>query len=148
MSKILANLPKLIYRKKKRLGRGLSSGKGAKSGRGITRHQKARESIPLHFEGGQGRIIKKFPLLRGKGRNKPLKKKKYLVKLSKLNIFKDGEIVDLIKLKEKKIIDKKASYEDSKLIGHGEIKKKLRVKLAASKSAKQAIEKAGGQIIL
>jgi len=72
----LSNLPKIIHRPKKRRGRGLGSGKGAKSGRGTTRHQKARESIPLHFEGGQGRIIKKFPLLRGKGRNKPKKSKK------------------------------------------------------------------------
>jgi len=67
----LSNLPKIVTKKKKRLGRGLGSGKGSKSGRGTTRHQKARESIPLHFEGGQGRMVKKFPLLRGKGRNKP-----------------------------------------------------------------------------
>lgn len=78
----LSNLPKIVTKKKKRLGRGLGSGKGAKSGRGTTRHQKARESIPLHFEGGQARIVKKYPLLRGKGKNKPkirpkLKKKKF-----------------------------------------------------------------------
>ena len=72
----LSFLPKLVKRRKKRVGRGLGSGKGAKSGRGTTRHQKARESIPIYFEGGQGRIIKKFPLLRGKGRNKPKKNKK------------------------------------------------------------------------
>lgn len=82
MNNILSHLPKIITKKKKRLGRGLGSGKGAKSGRGTTRHQKARESIPLHFEGGQGRMVKKFPLLRGKGRNKPrinvkLRKKKF-----------------------------------------------------------------------
>lgn len=81
----LSNLPKIVSKKKKRLGRGLGSGKGAKSGRGTTRHQKARENIPVHFEGGQGRIVKRFPLLRGKGRNKPkmnkkLKKKKFYSK--------------------------------------------------------------------
>jgi len=82
MLNFLSNLPKIVLPKKKRLGRGLGSGKGTKSGRGTTRHQKARESIPLHFEGGQGRIIKRFPLLRGKGKNKPkvnkkLKKEKF-----------------------------------------------------------------------
>lgn len=71
MENFLSNLPKIVDKKKKRLGRGLGSGKGAKSGRGTTRHQKAREDIPLHFEGGQGRMVKKFPLLRGKGKNKP-----------------------------------------------------------------------------
>lgn len=71
MESFLSNLPKIVDKKKKRLGRGLGSGKGAKSGRGTTRHQKAREDIPLHFEGGQGRMVKKFPLLRGKGKNKP-----------------------------------------------------------------------------
>jgi len=82
MKNFLSNLPKIVFNTKKRLGRGTGSGKGAKSGRGTTRHQKAREKIPLHFEGGQGRLVKKFPLLRGKGRNKSLmtiklKKKKF-----------------------------------------------------------------------
>lgn len=73
----LSQLPKMVFGKKKRLGRGSGSGKGAKSGRGTTRHQKARESIPLHFEGGQGRLVKKFPLLRGKGKNNSKVNKKF-----------------------------------------------------------------------
>ncbi len=82
VNSFLSHLPKIVERRKKRLGRGLGSGRGAKSGRGTTRHQKARESIPLHFEGGQGRMVKRFPLLRGKGRNKShlsgkLKKKQF-----------------------------------------------------------------------
>ncbi|MBI5127592.1 hypothetical protein HZA76_04020 [Candidatus Roizmanbacteria bacterium] len=85
MTDFLSNLPKIALNKKKRLGRGLGSGKGSKSGRGTTRHQKARESIPLHFEGGQGRMVKRFPLLRGKGKNKTrvsdkLRKRKYYEK--------------------------------------------------------------------
>ena len=76
MVNFLTSLPKIVAKKKKRLGRGLGSGRGSKSGRGTTRHQKAREAIPLHFEGGQARMVKKFPLLRGKGRNKSYKKKK------------------------------------------------------------------------
>jgi len=76
MIDFLSNLPKIVFGRKKRLGRGLGSGKGSKSGRGTTRHQKAREKIPLHFEGGQGRMVKRFPLLRGKGRNKSIKNEK------------------------------------------------------------------------
>ncbi|MCS7092945.1 MAG: hypothetical protein NZL96_00710 [Patescibacteria group bacterium] len=76
MSTFFSQLPKIVGKRKKRVGRGLGSGKGAKSGRGTTRNQKAREDIPLHFEGGQGRIVKRFPLLRGKGRNKPKLSKK------------------------------------------------------------------------
>lgn len=85
MTDFLSSLPKIVINKKKRLGRGLGSGKGSKSGRGTTRHQKARTTIPLHFEGGQGRMVKRFPLLRGKGKNKSivsdkLRKKKFYAK--------------------------------------------------------------------
>jgi len=50
MKNFLSNLPQIVFGKNKRKGRGLGSGKGSKSGRGTTRHQKAREDIPLHFE--------------------------------------------------------------------------------------------------
>lgn len=72
----LSTLPQIVSGRKKRLGRGLGSGVGAKSGRGTTRHQKAREKISVGFEGGQNRLIKKFPLLRGKGKNKPMQRSK------------------------------------------------------------------------
>lgn len=77
MIDFLSHLPKIVFGRKKRLGRGLGSGRGSKSGRGTTRHQKAREKIPLHFEGGQGRMVKRFPLLRGKGKNKSIISKKF-----------------------------------------------------------------------
>ena len=67
---MLSKLPKIVDKKFKRLGRGSGSGKGNKASRGTKRHQKAKEKIPLHFEGGQAKITKKYPLLRGKGRNK------------------------------------------------------------------------------
>ena len=94
MIDFLSNLPKTVHSKKKRLGRGLGSGKGSKSGRGTTRHQKARESIPLHFEGGQGRMVKRFPLLRGKGKNKSIMSGKF--KKSKFGPFKKGGIKIMI----------------------------------------------------
>lgn len=148
MINFLSSLPKIVSKKKKRLGRGLGSGRGAKSGRGTTRHQKARENIPLHFEGGQGRIVKKYPLLRGKGRNKPTKESKIIVKLDKLNLFQNDETVDLEALISKKIVDKKAREVGIVVVNGGKLEKKLHVKLKVSKSAKQEIEKNGGKLIL
>src|SRR5438105_9276682 len=99
--KFLSSLPKLIDRRKKRLGRGAGSGKGAKSGRGTTRHQKAREDIPLAFEGGQGKLIKRFPLLRGRGRNKSFQPVAQIVSLDDLNVFNDNDEVTVQTLVEK-----------------------------------------------
>lgn len=143
---ILSQLPKIVTKKKKRVGRGLGSGKGAKSGRGTTRHQKAREDIPLYFEGGQGRIVKRFPLLRGKGKNKSLKKKPEIVKLENLNQLRENSIVDTDLLLEKKIITKKGKQWGVKILAAGEIKKKLIVKIPVSKAAKEKIEAAGGKV--
>jgi len=142
----LSNLPKITQKQKKRLGRGLGSGKGAKSGRGTTRHQKARGKIPLGFEGGQARMIKRFPLLRGKGKNKPLKMKPFIVNLDSLNIFKDGDIVDLSSLAKKRIVAQESKLQTVKILAGGKLERKLTVKITASKTAKAAIEKLGGKV--
>lgn len=147
MKNFLSNLPKIVARKKKRVGRGLGSGRGAKSGRGTTRHQKARESIPLHFEGGQGRMVKKFPLLRGKGRNKPLGNKPMIIRLKKLNAFKNNETVDIDILIKKNIIEKKAKKIGVKVLADGKLEKKLIIKIPVSVKAKKEIERAGGKLL-
>lgn len=146
MDKILSHLPKIVLPKKKRVGRGLGSGRGAKAGRGTTRHQKARESIPLHFEGGQGRIIKKFPLLRGKGKNKPVSKKPVIVNLDKLNLLKDDDVVDIKLLIKKGIVSQKAANLGIKILDKGKIKKRLTVKIPVSKKVKEKIEAYGGRV--
>lgn len=148
MNNFLSNLPKIGIQKKKRLGRGLSSGKGSKSGRGTTRHQKARESIPLHFEGGQGRIVKKFPLLRGKGKNNSIVEKSFVIDLEKLNQLADNTVVDRANLIKEKIITNGKENLPIKILANGQLKKKLIVKLPVSKKVKQAIEKLGGQVDL
>lgn len=146
---MLSNLGKTVGKSKKRVGRGLGSGRGSKSGRGTTRHQKARESIPLHFEGGQGRVVKKYPLLRGKGKNNSIQLINVNLSLESLKDFKNGEIVDFKSLKEKNIIEKNTlSVQNIKIIGGGKIAKKLIVKIAVSKSSKKAIEEAGGEVIV
>lgn len=143
---ILSQLPKIVYKKKKRLGRGLGSGKGAKSGRGTTRHQKAREDIPLYFEGGQGKIIKKFPLLRGKEKNKSLKKKPEVIKLEKLNQLKENTVVDIDELFKNGLITKKGKIYGVKILANGQLNKKLIVKIPVSKAAKKKIEAIGGKV--
>ena len=146
MNNFLSNLPKTTERSKKRLGRGAGSGKGAKSGRGTTRHQKAREKIPLAFEGGQGRLIKRFPLLRGRGRNKSYQPIAQVINLGDLNIFNDDEEVNFESLMEKGLLNLSYKPTTVKILNNGELKKKLIVSLPVSKSAQKSIEGAGGQI--
>lgn len=143
---MLSKLPKLIKNKAKRLGRGLGSGSGAKSGRGTTRHQKARENIPLHFEGGQAKMSKKFPLLRGKSRNKSIRLKPLVIGLNDLNKLKNGEIVTTDVLIKYKLIDKKAKKFGVKILGNGKLERKLTVKITTSQSARKMIEKLGGKV--
>lgn len=142
----LSTLPKIVTHRKKRLGRGLGSGKGAKSGRGTTRHQKARENIPLHFEGGQGRSVKKYPLLRGKGKNKSRSIRPYIVYIKQLSIFNDGDLVNIETLQKKGIISVASKKITVKLLANGDLSKRLTVQLPVSHSAKQKIEQAGGAV--
>lgn len=148
MNNFLSNLPKVNIQKKKRLGRGLGSGKGSKSGRGTTRHQKARESIPLHFEGGQGRIVKKYPLIRGKGKNSSINKKSFVIDLEKLNKLTENSIVSRESLIKANIITNGNEKLPIKILFNGQLKKKLIIKLPVSKKVKEAVEKLGGKVEL
>lgn len=146
MKNFLSNLPQVNIKKKKRLGRGLGSGKGSKSGRGTTRHQKARESVPLHFEGGQGRIVKKFPLLRGKGKNNSINAKAFVINMEILNKLSDNSIVSRETLIKENIITNGKEKLPIKILANGQLKKKLIVRLPVSKKVKEAVEKLGGTI--
>ncbi|OGK23048.1 50S ribosomal protein L15 [Candidatus Roizmanbacteria bacterium RIFCSPLOWO2_02_FULL_37_19] len=144
---ILSSLPKIVAKKYRRLGRGVGSGAGAKSGRGTTRHQKARTSIPLAFEGGQNRLTKKFPLLRGKGRNKPTSERPLLVHLDKLNRLKKNSIVNVKELINSGIVNKKALKVGIKIVARGKLDVPLQVAAKTSQKAREMIEKAGGKIV-
>ena len=146
MKNFLSNLPQVNIKKKKRLGRGLGSGKGSKSGRGTTRHQKARESVPLHFEGGQGRIVKKYPLLRGKGKNNSINAKAFVIDLETLNKLAENSIVSRETLIKENIITNGNEKLPIKILANGQLKKKLNIKLPVSKKVKEAVEKLGGTI--
>ncbi|MBI1862611.1 50S ribosomal protein L15 [Candidatus Microgenomates bacterium] len=141
----LSQLPSISDKKAKRLGRGHGSGKGLKSTRGTTRHQKARGTIPLGFIGGQARDVKKYPLMRGKGKNKSVQAPVYALALSKLNAYDDGATVNFVSLVEKKLID--PSVGRVKVVANGKLEKKLTVSLPVSAQTRKAIETAGGSVV-
>src|SRR3989339_381794 len=94
---LLSHLPKLISRRKKRLGRGHGSGKVKTSGRG-TKGQKARDSIRPGFEGGQLSLIKRLPVLRGKGKNASQKVYTVVLPVAKMSVLRENTNVTLATL--------------------------------------------------
>lgn len=142
----LTNLPPIISRPKKRLGRGHGSGKVKTSGRG-TKGQKARENIKLTFAGSslQASWLKRLPLMRGKGKNKSFGKKPLAVNIKYLNSLKPNTDVTLQTLQQANIIDKDVTKV--KILGDGELSVPLIFKLPCSKGAIRKIEKAGGSVI-
>ena len=144
----LHNLPKTTQNKAKRLGRGIGSGKGLKSTRGTTRHQAAREDIPSHFEGGQNRLVKKFPYLRGKGRNKSVLVKNSTITFHDLESWNPEIVVDELNLLENGILKFADVARGVKLLADGEPKSALQVKIPASKAAIAKIEKKSGKMIV
>jgi large subunit ribosomal protein L15 len=129
--------------KKKRLGRGDSSGHGGTSTRGHKGH-KARSGyrLPFNFEGGQ------MPLFRRLPKRGFTHLKEYKVEIVNLNQiekkFNNGEEITIEKLKEKGLVEK---GEFVKILGEGNLTKKLSIFAHQfSKKAKEKIEKAGGKI--
>jgi large subunit ribosomal protein L15 len=145
----MENLPKVISRSKKRAGRGYGSGKGGHtSGRGA-KGQKARGNIGILFEGLKMKksFIKRLPLKRGKGKFKP-GGKPVIVKLEYLNLLQDNSNVDVDLLVKSNIVGEKDAREYGvKILGNGDIKKRLNILVAISNSAAKKIEKAGGKVI-
>lgn len=104
-----------ISRKKKRLGRGNSSGSGNTSGKG-NKGQKARtgSSIPRGFEGGQTKLTMKLPKVGGfKGKNIP----NYIIKTSTINkYFKDNDTVSPEFLIKKGLVKKILKHQKIKIL--------------------------------
>jgi large subunit ribosomal protein L15 len=148
----LSNLKPAQKRKaRKRVGRGLGSGKGRYSGRGI-KGQKSRagsHKMRPGFEGGQMPIYMRLPKQRGPTSKDampvgPHRTSTVPVNLRDLErVFDDGAEVTLEALVEKGLI--KNTRTDVKVLGDGELKKKLTVTVHLfSASAREKIEKAGG----
>jgi len=143
----LSNLPKIIQRPKKRVGRGYGSGKGGHtSGRG-QKGQKSRSKIPIWFEGGQLPLIRRTPFIKGKGRFKSIKPQPIAISLTRLNSFKTNSVVNLKSvIKTLKLHPKKTEKHGLKIIASGKLEKPLKVELPCSVGAVKAIKKQGGQV--
>ena len=139
----LSKLPKIVAKSKRRIGRGHGSGRVKTSGRG-TKGQNARGSMQPAFEGGQLALIKRLPLLRGKGKNVIRTAKAFPVAVSQLNGVPAKTIITLETLRKYHMIDKQVTRV--KLLGGEKIEHALTVKVPCSGSARRAIEKAGGVV--
>ena len=130
-------------KKRKRKGRGIGSGNGKTAGKG-QKGQKSRSggSVPPGFEGGQMPLHRRLP----KGGFKNRFRVEYAtLNVSALNRFDDGAVVDMETLVELGMVKKNQKL--LKLLGHGEVSKKVTVKVnKASATAQSKVEAAGGTI--
>ena len=144
---ILSNNIK-IKTSKKRLGRGIGSGKGKTSGRGV-KGQKSRSGVAINsFEGGQMPLYRRLPK---RGFNPINKNKIAKINLDQLQKFLDmkridpGVQINLKSLKKSKIIKK--SYLKYKILSNGNLTTKVNIEADfISNSAKEKIEKVGGEL--
>jgi large subunit ribosomal protein L15 len=145
MSTTLNNLkrPNNSWHRKKRVGRGQGSGLGKTAGRG-GKGQKARSGNMRFegFEGGQSPLQRRLPKF---GFISPNRTLYAVVNLADLNRFDAGATVDEAALKSQGLV--KGRYHGVKVLGQGELSKKLTVRVhKLSGKAKEAIEKAGGTV--
>ena len=144
---MLNNLKK-IKQKKIRVGRGIGSGKGKTSGRGV-KGQKSRSGVAIKsFEGGQMPLYRRLPK---RGFNTVRVKDTGSLNLADIQSFielkkiKINDKIDLALLKKLNIIKKR--YKKIKILGKGEIKDKLNIEVNyLSHSAKSKLEQSGSNI--
>ena len=125
-----------------RRGRGTGSGNGKTAGKGH-KGQNARSGggVRIGFEGGQLPLYRKHPK---RGFHNKFATVYSVVNVDALNVFEDGDVVNLAALMEKGIIRK--ANDGLKVLGNGEISKKLTVEASVfSTTAKEKIEAAGGK---
>ena len=127
--------------RRKRLGCGESSGHGKTSCRG-GKGQSARSgsSTKIGFEGGQTRLILRMPK---RGFNRGHRSRLAIVNVSQLDQFENGAVVDEAALRSRGLV--KGAVDDVKILGDGQLGKKLTVRATKfSPSARTKIEAAGG----
>tara|TARA_B100001142_G_scaffold149514_1_gene150393 strand:- start:741 stop:1193 length:453 start_codon:yes stop_codon:yes gene_type:complete len=147
---ITLNNREKINKSKIRVGRGIGSGKGKTSGRGV-KGQKSRSGVAIKsFEGGQMPLYRRLPK---RGFNPIAKKQIAILNLEKIQSFiskkniKTSDTINSQLLKKLNLINKNS--EKLKILGSGEIKDKINIEAdLASKSAIEKLEKIGGTIRL
>tara|TARA_B100001093_G_scaffold280047_1_gene267586 strand:- start:272 stop:727 length:456 start_codon:yes stop_codon:yes gene_type:complete len=144
------NTREKINKPKIRVGRGIGSGKGKTSGRGV-KGQKSRSGVAIKsFEGGQMPLYRRLPK---RGFNAIRTERIAILNLEKIQSFIDnktinsGELLNTDLLKKLKLINKNSTK--LKILGSGNIKDKVNIEAnLASKSAVEKLEKIGGSIQL
>tara|TARA_A100001011_G_scaffold331187_1_gene357446 strand:- start:31 stop:483 length:453 start_codon:yes stop_codon:yes gene_type:complete len=147
---ITLNSKNKINKSKMRVGRGIGSGKGKTSGRGV-KGQKSRSGVAIKsFEGGQMPLYRRLPK---RGFNPILREKIAILNLEKIQSYIDkkninpNEILNTDILKKLKLINKNS--KKLKILGTGELKDKINIKAdLASKTAIEKLENIGGSIQL
>ena len=147
---ITLNNREKINKSKIRVGRGIGSGKGKTSGRGV-KGQKSRSGVAIKsFEGGQMPLYRRLPK---RGFNPIQKENIAILNLDKIQSFinkktiNTNDILNSSSLKKLKLINKNS--KKLKILGSGEIKDKINIEAdLASKSALEKLEKIGGSIQL
>ena len=147
---ITLNTKDKINKSKIRVGRGIGSGKGKTSGRGV-KGQKSRSGVAIKaFEGGQMPLYRRLPK---RGFNSFGKTNIAIMNLEKLQSFidqktiKSSETINMVLLKKLKLVNKNS--QKLKILGTGNIKEKINIEAdLISKSAVEKLEKAGGKIQL
>ena len=139
-----------INKTKMRVGRGIGSGKGKTSGRGV-KGQKSRSGVAIKsFEGGQMPLYRRLPK---RGFNSISKKEIAILNLEQIQSFidknnlKSSDLLNSKLLKKLKLINKNS--KKIKILGNGEIKEKINIEAdLVSKSALKKLEKIGSSIQL
>ena len=137
-----------VKTKKIRVGRGIGSGKGKTSGRGV-KGQKSRSGVAIKsFEGGQMPLFRRLPK---RGFNSLKKNKIAILNLNKIQalidkkIISESDILNLEILKKNKVFGN--SFNKMKILGSGEVKSKINISIDyISSSAKEKLEKSGSKI--
>jgi len=143
---------KVLHKRRMRVGRGIGSGKGKTSGRGV-KGQKSRSGVAIKaFEGGQMPLYRRLPK-RGFNAIKRYQANIAIMNLEKIQSFidvkiiKSNDLINMTLLKKLKLINKNS--DKLKILGGGLIKDKINIEVdMISKSAMEKLEKSGGTVQL